>query len=136
MPERAETETSLLVCTAGGETFAIDLARVRRAGSGGSGGPGSPDLIRIGGEVLERIDLAERFGSGRVTRGRAVVVHGSGRDAALLVHRVEGVRRVPGASIEASGGGGFVAGVCSDGETLLIVLDIDRLIGAALEPAA
>jgi len=100
--------------------------------------PRVPALVRgvisIRGEVVEVIDLRQRFGLSPTEidrRTRIVVIHGfDGRVTGCMVDRVREVMRVPEAQIRpaAEAEMDVVSGLCERGEEFVSMLDLDRVL--------
>lgn len=139
-----------------GQDYGIGIARVReiRAWERPTRLPHAPDyvegVIHVRGKVLPILDLRRRFGLGDAERPPlsvvVVVQSGATRGAAsvgLVVDAVSDVCEIAAASIQpppqlvAGIDAELVCGLCSNGDRLLILLDIERLIQhAAAAPDA
>lgn len=138
-----------LIFTLSGESFAIDIVRVREITEYGSVTevpmmPGAVrGIINLRGAVVPVIDLAARFGRGRTRAGRRTCivileVELEGDDAVqvmgIVVDAVNEVLEIPGADIAPppSFGTGlrsdFIAGMGRVGERFVVILDLPRVL--------
>jgi purine-binding chemotaxis protein CheW len=113
--------------------------------TGATAVPGTPPwvlgLMQVRNRVLPVIDLRHRFGlpAATVTEGdldpRVVVVARGDRVVALRVDRAREVLALPAGAVMpvppalSSTSTGFVAGVARAGERLVLVLDLDSVLG-------
>jgi purine-binding chemotaxis protein CheW len=95
-------------------------------------------LVQVRGRVLPVIDLRVRFGhtpAPRTLDSRIVVVARGERTVGLLVDRAREIRSIAGeaaAPPEAlrDATGGFIRGVLKDDQRLLMMIDLDQILGA------
>jgi len=137
-----------------GQDYGIEIAQVReiRAWERATRLPHAPDyiegVIHVRGNVLPILDLRRRFGLSADDRPRmpvvVVVQSDIRRDAAnagLAVDAVCDVCEIEAAAIQsppqvvAGLDAELVRGLCSVGGRLLILLDVERLLGQAAAPA-
>ncbi len=136
-----------------GQDYGIEIAQVReiRAWERPTRLPHAPDyvegVIHVRGKVLPILDLRRRFGLGDANRPPVSVVvvvqSAATRGAAsvgLVVDAVSDVCDIGAASIQpppqvvAGIDAELVCGLCGNGDRLLILLDIERLIQHAAAP--
>jgi purine-binding chemotaxis protein CheW len=127
----------------GGEEFGLDILRVQeiiriqpltRV-------PNSPDFIagvmNLRGRIIPVVALRRRFGLEQIPadkQTRIVVVETNGAVLGFIVDAVSEVLRIPADTIEPPPGVGkaerqYVSGVGKIEDRLLILLDVDRLVG-------
>ena len=89
------------------------------------------------GEVVPALSLRARFGFDRVandTRTRLLVVHAGGRAVGLIVDAAREVLTIPESAIkppsEALAGlsGGYLRGIATLGDRMIVLLDLDALL--------
>ena len=128
----------------GGSEYALAASEVLHMESYASStrGPGAPPwlagLMQVRGRVLPVIELRARFGldAGAVTAdSRVVVVQRGGRALALLADSAREVMKIDPAEFRAapemvtSEGQGFVRSVAKAGSRLVMLIDLDKVIG-------
>ena len=94
-------------------------------------------LVQVRGRVIPVIDLGARFGGAAAAitaDSRVVVVERGGRTVGLLVDLAREVRPLGDAAIAPPPealreGGGFVRAIARDDQRLLMMLDLDRVLG-------
>lgn len=104
--------------------------------------PGAPEhvtgLVQIRSRVVPVVDLRARFHLPRVEPGmdsRVVVLNLNGRSVALLVDSARDVARIPETDfapppdIVAEQAGGFVKAVAQVGGRLLMLVDLQKIVG-------
>lgn len=97
-------------------------------------------VINLRGRVIPVVDLRKRFGlpvTEQTADSRIVVVHIAGEDIGVVVDVVAEVLRVSEQSIEAAStlvtteDSYYMDGIAKLGERLLILLDLDKVLGTA-----
>ncbi len=126
-----------------GETYGINVMAVQEVlrYSEIAPVPGAPDfvlgVINLRGNVITVIDTRHRFGlsSGEMTPDtRIVVIEASDQVVGLLVDSVAEVVYIRQSEIETSPNAGndenseFIQGVCNKGDTLLILVDYQKIL--------
>ena len=100
-------------------------------------------VINLRGRVIPVADLRLRFGLPAIAAtpdSRVLVVDIAGHDIGVIVDAVTEVQRVPEALIEpaaalvTAGDAGYIDGIAKVGARLLILLDLDCALGAAVQP--
>ncbi len=141
--ERPEVELHLVVFQLDAESFGVPIASVREVVrvSGITRVPHAPQHIRgvmnLRGRILPVVEIRSRLGLPPAepdARSRIVVVEVRGRLLGLLVDAVGQVTRL-GASLVApppeeirTAGGDAVTGVARQGDRLLLLLELERLL--------
>ncbi len=128
----------------GNESFAINVMQVRevRRYSEITPVPGSPDyvlgIINLRGSVVTVIETSQRFGlpSTEVTDSTRIVIIESGEhEIGILVEAVSEVVYLRQSEMETTPNVGseesskFIQGVCKHNDTLLILVDLNKLLG-------
>lgn len=130
----------LLLVQVGGDTYGLASeyvrevttlpAQVTRLPGAGAAFRG---LANVRGQLFPVLDLAQRVGG--TSRGDAqdvVVVACDGRTLGVLVDEVRDVTEVEGPAEAATTDDGLVCRVGHSGETVVIELDVPRLVGESL----
>jgi purine-binding chemotaxis protein CheW len=140
-------EEQFVVFSLANESFGVDIARVQeiRRVPEVTHVPRAPEFVQgvmnLRGTVIPVVDLRLRFGlpPGERTRASRVVVLEAGSQAVgVLVDAVSEVIRIgasaiePPSSVIAGDGEGFVRGIAKVDERLILVLDLDRVLGRVL----
>ena len=145
-------ESQVVVFQVCAQSYAIEISRVQeiRALSQVTAVPGAPEfvegLINLRGQVTPVVDLRKRFGlpgGERTKESRIVVVSSASGWVGLVVDSVSEVVRLaegemsPPPALASGGGADFVRAVARLGEEkLVLVLDLDRLLGGVEEAMA
>jgi purine-binding chemotaxis protein CheW len=151
-PERAkDSDIQFVVCVVANERYAIEVGHVREiirlpaitALPGADRAFGG--VINLRGRVVPVMDLRRQFGlpEAAPTRlARIVVAETAGAHIGLVVDAVEEVIRLDASAIEstptlsASAATSHLSGIAQRSDGLLIVLDLDGLVGASLATAS
>lgn len=143
-----QDERQLVVFTVGAEHYAVDIGRVSRVVLWTEPTPlpeapaGVLGVINLYGQVVPVVDLGVRFARQRLApagEARVMIVEVSGRAVGLVVDDVLEVAKVqpdqidPPATATASG---MVTGIARRGNRLVILLDVDRVVGSAASLSA
>jgi purine-binding chemotaxis protein CheW len=149
--EKTAAEKQLVVFTLGGQSYGVDISTVREIiqMQAVTRVPGTPDsvegVINLRGSVIPVMDLRSRFGLGQAERSkecRIVVVNSWGQDVGMTVDSVAEVLRIPLDAIEppsniiANGHSEYLLGIVKLKERLVILLDVDRVLGNESRAAA
>lgn len=133
-----------VVFSVAGAEYAIDAASVVQLESfqGATPVPGTAahvaGIIQVRGQVIPVIDLRRLFGhpAGETSLGtRVIVTEQSGRQVGLLVDKSREVLRIERATVQATPGvvdessRGFFAGVVQQGQRLIMLLDLRKVVG-------
>ena len=140
-----DAERQLVVFDLAGEIYGVNIETVREIirMQAVTFVPDAPDfvegVINLRGRVIPVIDLRRRFGL-RVTEetneSRVLVVDSEGEDLGVIVDAVTEVQRIPEDSIEpvsnlvSTERSEYIVGITKVKEQLIILLDLDRAIGA------
>lgn len=134
-----------LAFTLGGEHYAIDILKVReiRAWERVTRIAGAPPFLKgvmnLRGAIVPVVDLRLFFGCGDGACGPftvMIVLQLAGRLAAVVVDSVADVVRLAAAGIQpapdfaALVGARYIRGLAATGDTMLVVLDAERLMSA------
>ena len=134
----------LVTFTLGEEEFGVDILRVQEIirMMPVTRVPAAPafveGIINLRGKVIPVIDMRARFGlraGAADERTRIMVVEMGGRVAGFIVDSVSQVLRLPASTVEAppavieGGGSDFIRGVGKLEGRLLLLLDLDLLLG-------
>ena len=137
-------EIQLVVFDLAGERFGTEIERVHEIIrlQEVTQVPRAPEyvegIINLRGRIVPVVSLRSRFGfeSGQATRAtRVVVVEVGGATVGMVVDAVAEVARVSRASIEppapivSTMNNEFVRGVCKRPDDLIVVLDLERVLG-------
>jgi purine-binding chemotaxis protein CheW len=137
-------EKQLVVFTLSGQSYGVDIGTVREIIQiqAVTRVPGTPDsvegVINLRGSVIPVIDLRSRFGLEKAEHSkdcRVVVVNSWGHDVGMTVDSVAEVMRIslesiePPASVIAEGRAEYLLGIVKLKERLVILLDVDRILG-------
>ena len=100
--------------------------------------PSVAGLLNLRGQIVPAVDLRTLFGLAPLTTpGGLVVVRGDDGLTALVVDAIGDVRRPEGARVPLEHGDGDPFRICTVplSDRLLTVLDVDRLLELAFDPA-
>jgi purine-binding chemotaxis protein CheW len=139
-----EGEVQLVVFSAAGEEYALDVAHVReiirmdRITRVPRSPPWVEGVINLRGQVTTVIDLGKRLGlpvSAASDATRIVIVEREGAVAGLIVDAVAEVMRLPRVAmaeapslLSATPASTYVRGIAKVGERILILLDLDKVL--------
>jgi purine-binding chemotaxis protein CheW len=141
----------MLTFRLGAETYGVDILRVKeiRGWSAVTKIPHAPahvlGVLNLRGAVVPIIDLRLRFAlpSAEFSPTTVIIVlalkpQAGQRECGVVVDGVSDVADVDGDSVKpppalrAGGAGEFISGIATAGEQMLILLDVDELVGADL----
>lgn len=141
----ADAVAEFLTFTLGGEHYAIDILKVReiRAWERVTRIAGAPPFLKgvmnLRGAIVPVVDLRVYLGCGDGTCGPftvMIVLQLAGRLVAIVVDGVADVLNLAAADIQPAPdlpaliGARYIRGLAAAGETMLVVLDVERLMAA------
>ena len=141
----AKEERQLVVFDLGGEVYGVDINTVREIirMQNITRVPNAPEfvegIINLRGKVIPIVDLRRRFALAAAEQSkdsRIVVVDIAGEDIGVTVDAVTEVMRIDGGSVEPTGDiiatvdSYYIEGIANLGEQLIILLDLNKVIGA------
>lgn len=141
--EQRVEEIELLSFRLGGEEYAVNVGDVREVLKNRELTliPNAPDYIHgvtaLRGQILPVIDLCRRLGipaGARDEKSRILVVAVHDEEAGIVVDRVTGVVRISPDAVRPvpetiEKGAEFLRGIARKGDTLYILLDIEKTLG-------
>jgi purine-binding chemotaxis protein CheW len=142
-----EESIQLIGFYAGGKFFGVDILSVREIlrdpsiESVRSGPPFIEGRVRIRGEIIPVINLKERLGNSRSEnnsdRNWLLIAHANDRSMAFLVDSVTRILTIakesilPAPDLTRSGlRSQYIQGVCNSDFGMLVVIDLNRMLGA------
>ncbi len=133
-----------LTFSLGGEEYGVDILKVQeiRGSSPITALPNSPGYVKgvmnLRGSIIPVVDLRARLGmgdGGRAAAGVIVVVTVGSKVKGMIVDTVSDVVGIPAAEIqpppdlETPPGPRFVKGLAKGGDKLVVLLDLDQVLG-------
>ena len=137
-------ERQLVVFSLGGEVYGVNINTVREIirMQDITRVPNAPEfvegIINLRGKVIPIVDLRRRFALDEAEQSensRIVVVDIAGEDIGVTVDAVTEVLRIAGDSVEPTGDviatddSYYIEGIAKVGDSLIILLDLDKVLG-------